>query len=132
MDGRQNRLSTVGKLAEEGHNRPSTLRIQSTCRLIEEEQQRMLRCQFAPNAEELPLFNIQTLSLRLIANDGLGESLHVQHSDHLLDELIFLLCRGTLRLTENGREAESFSNGGSLQMQILLLDVSRASLKAGT
>lgn len=54
---------------------------------------------------------------------------HAQQLDDLFDVVQLLLTRNMGRLTEDSTEAECFTDGGRVQVEILLLDITGLTLE---
>lgn len=64
MNRAQDRLSTSRKLLNKITNRPTSLRIQPTSRLIQKHQQLWSSSQLDTNRQSFPLLDVQTLTRR--------------------------------------------------------------------
>jgi hypothetical protein len=89
MDGAEDSLSCVGKLAKEGDNSPRALRVQTAGRFIKEKQQLGLGSEFDTDSQKLALLNVETFSGD--TDDSAGKVAHVEHVNDLLNPFMLLL-----------------------------------------
>src|SRR5689334_8659864 len=127
MDSAQDSLASLGQLLQKIENGPGGLRVETRSGLVDEKQQRGLGSEFDTDGKTLSLLNVESFTGN--ADDGIGIFLHVQQLDNLLDVRELLLLGDVGGLTENGAEVESLSDGGRLQVEILLLNVTGLALE---
>ena len=121
MDRAENSLSRVRQFAEECNDRPSTLRVKTRCRFVEEDQQRRFRSELDPDGQKLALLHVEAFSGG--TNNGLCEIFHGEHFDNLFHEFILFRDCDCLWLAEVGRETEGFPDSSAFEVEILLLDI---------
>ena len=100
-----NSLSVVGQSHKEAHDSPSTLRVQSRGRLIQEQQKLGLSSELDSDSQPLPLLDTQA------TNDSIGILLQTTHQQTFLNIRPLLFHRNILRLTKNGREKDRLADG---------------------
>ncbi|KAI6753414.1 hypothetical protein HG531_005583 [Fusarium graminearum] len=127
MNCAKNGLAGVCQLLEKIQNSPRGLRVETRGRLINEQQQRRLGSKFDTDSKTLTLLDVETFTRN--TNDSVGIFFHIEQLDDLLDIIELLLLGDVSGLAEEGTEVEGFSDGGSLEMQILLLDVTGLALE---
>ncbi|KAH3686738.1 hypothetical protein WICPIJ_002281 [Wickerhamomyces pijperi] len=96
---------------------------------IQEQQQLWLGGQFNTNGQSLSLFNVQTFTSN--TNNGVSVLFHFQDLDNFLDVGILLFVGHFLWLSQVGRELQGFTDSGSGQVEILLLNITGRSLERG-
>ncbi|CAK5272255.1 unnamed protein product [Mycena citricolor] len=127
MDGRQDGLTVIGKLAHQLTDRPGRLRVETTRGLVEEHQKLRLGHQFDGDGQPLTLLHVQTLARDTDQGSGIG--LHFQQLDDLIHVRQLLSLGDRFVLTEHGAEFERLPDSGSSQVQILLLDIACLALE---
>jgi len=75
--------------------------------------------QLDSNRQQLTLLHVQTFARD--THDGLREVLHTEHLDYTLYVLVLLRLADTSGLAKESGEAERFSDGGCLEVEVLLL-----------
>jgi hypothetical protein len=132
VDSAKNSLAVIRELSEQSADRPRSLGVKTRGWFIEEEEESRLRSKLNTNSEALSLFNIETCcslvegpnyfahfktrenvkrTFTRNSNNGIGIGFHLQDLDNLIDIRNLLVVRGRLRLTENGAECQSLSDG---------------------
>ena len=127
VDGGEDGLSVVRELAQQQHDRPRRLRVETRSRLVEEDEQGRLGDQLDTDSETFALLDVETHSD--FADDRLCVRFHLEELDDLLDKLELFRLRNRARLTEQSGELESLADGGGRHVDVLLLDVTGLALE---
>ncbi|TFA97843.1 hypothetical protein CCMA1212_010383 [Trichoderma ghanense] len=127
VDGAQDRLACLGELFQQVEDGPGRLRVEARGRLVDEQQQWWLCSEFDAYRQPLPLFDIQPLAQH--ADDGVRILLHVQQLDDLVDIRQLLGPRRARGLAQQSAELERLADRRRLEMEVLLLHVSRLALE---
>jgi hypothetical protein len=110
-------LSVVGRSPEEAHDGPSTLRVQSGGRLVQEQEKLGLCSKLGSDGQPLPLFDTQG------TNNGVGILLQTTHQEIFLNIRLLLHHGNIPRLTKNSREEDRLADGRGGLRHIHLLTV---------
>lgn len=97
MDGAEDGLPGGGELAEKTDDVKGGLRVETRRRFVEEQEELGLGGEFDADGDSLALFDGQA-GLGL-ADDGIGDILHLEQRDDLLDIGILLFDRSLVRLS---------------------------------
>jgi hypothetical protein len=116
VDGAEHGLSGVGKAAEQHADAPGALGVEAAGGFVQEEQQLGLGHELDADGQHLALLDVQAVAGN--ADDGVGVLLHAEDLDHLLDEGVFFLDRDGLGTAEHGAEAQTFADGGRVEVEI--------------
>ena len=127
VDSAENGLAVLLQLVQKIKNSPRGLRVETGSRLVQEEKQGRLGSQLDTNSKTLALFNVETFAR--YTDDSIGVLIHIKELNDFADVFNFLLTRNVGGLTEEGGEGESFTDGRSGQVQILLLSVTGLALE---
>lgn len=127
MDGGEDGLSVVRELAQQEHDRPRRLRVETRSRLVEEDEQGRLGDQLDTDSETLALLDVETHAD--FADDRLRVRFHLEELDDLLDKLELLRLRDRARLTKQCRELKGLADGGGRHVDVLLLYVAGLALE---
>lgn len=126
VDGAHNRLTGLGELLQESHNRERGLTVQSTGRFIQEQQETGLRGQFDTDSHTLLLFHAER------TDDSILDLVQLQQVKNPVNIGDLLLTRRVAVLSKDGRELESFTDGRCVVVQIHLFTETRSSLEVRT
>ena len=99
------------------------MRIEATCWLVKEQQERRLRGEFHADRQSLLRLDAQR------ANNGVGDVSKLQEVDDLVDVLQLLFAGHFSPLPEERRELESLSHRRTALVQIHLLDKASSALE---
>lgn len=123
VDGAHNRLTGLGELLQESHNRKRGLTVQTTGRLVQEQQETRLRGQFNTDSHTLLLFHAER------TDNGILDLVQLQQVKNPVNIVDLLLARRVAVLSKDGRELESLADGRCVVVQIHLFTETRSSLE---
>ena len=113
----ENSLSVISQGPEEAHNSPSTLRIQSGRRLVQEQEEFRFGSELDGDRQSLPVLDTQG------TDNGIPVLLQAAHQETLLDVRLLFGHRYFWGLTKNGREEDRLADGRSGLVSVHLLAV---------
>ena len=116
-------LSVIGQSPETAHDSPSTLRIQSRCRLVQEQQELRFGGKFNSDGQPLPVLDAQG------TDDGVRILLQTAHQETLLSVCLLFGRRNVLGLTKNCGEDDRLTDRRSGLVCVHLLTVSGLGLE---
>jgi hypothetical protein len=116
MNSTEHSLTRIRQLAKEHADCPGALRIETTGRLIEEEEQFRLGDKLDADGEEFALLDVEALTGN--ADHGVGVLFHAEHLDDLLNELKLFLLANCLGPTQHGTETETLPDCSCVKVKI--------------
>jgi len=122
MDGAQNCLAVLSEGPQESHDGPSTLRVETGGRLVQEEKKLWLCSELDTDGSALAVLDAEG------TNDGVCVVLEATHLETLVDVGLLLSERDLRRLAELGGEKKCLANGGLWLVRIGLLAVTAAKM----
>jgi hypothetical protein len=129
VNSSENGLAVVCEATKELANGPRTLGIQTTGRLVEENEKGRFSGELNTNAKQLALLDVETFSKA--SHNSFGEIFHTKDLNDLFDVVELIGLRHSLGLTKHSTETQSFSYSSRVKVKILLLDVTSATGEVG-
>jgi hypothetical protein len=127
VDGAQDGLTGSGELLEEANDVVGRLTIETTGRLVEEQQELRLGSELDTDGKTLPGLDTKTIAGE--TNHRVGNVLHLEQLQDLFNVVVLLALWHIMGLAEVSREPKGLADGASPLVHILLLDVGGTTLE---